>query len=179
MSEKERLLDHDRVRSLFHYDAQAGRLIWARKISPFSNVPVGAVAGTLVPRCGYRAIRIDKKGFYEHRLIWFWHHGEWPYPEIDHINGERTDNRIENLRVVTREQNQANIGTPSNNKSGIRGVFFLKRLGKWRASIGFDRKRVILGHFNSRELAAAAYSAARAKHHGRFIRAEQTNEQRV
>lgn len=172
MSEKEMLLDHARVRSLFHYDASAGRLVWARKISPFSSVPVGRVAGTLVPVCGYRAIRIDKRGYYEHRLIWFWHHGKWPDGEIDHVNGVKTDNRIENLRVASREQNQQNTKLFATNRTGAKGVAFISSRNRYRASIGYQRKRVILGEFKTIDEARAAYAAAAATHHAGFQRQE-------
>lgn len=168
MSAKETMLCHQRVRSLFDYDPLVGRLVWKRKISPFSSVPVGSVAGTLVPRCCYRAVRIDKVAFYEHRLIWFWHHGVWPDGEVDHINRDRSDNRLENLRVVTREQNQQNTGRARNNTTGVRGVSFIRSQQRYRASIGFDGRRVIIGQFRTLEEAAAAYQSARTKHHSNF-----------
>lgn len=173
MSRKETMLCHERVRDLFAYDAADGRLVWRKKISPFSSVPVGAVAGTLMTDSGYRCVRIDRTGFYEHRLIWFWHYGAWPTPEIDHINGQRSDNRIENLRVATRYQNARNTKHHRSNKTGARGVIFIRATGLYRASIGVDGRVIQIGHFKTLDAASSAYREAQALHHGEFQRGAQ------
>lgn len=96
-----------------------------------------------------------------HRLVFLYHHG-WLPTELDHINGNRSDNRIENLRPVTREQNMGHRGRPRNNKSGFKGVHWVNRDQCWRAKC----VRKFLGDFGSPEEAARAYDAYALKHYG-------------
>lgn len=87
---------------------------------------------------------------------------------IDHINGDRLDNRRENLRVCTASQNSMNRGAQANNSSGYKGVIFDKNRVKWRAEICHGGKRLYLGRYNTAEEAAIAYNAAALKYHGEF-----------
>ena len=112
----------------------------------YSNKRAGSIKAD-----GYREIGIQVKGrnhkFYEHRLIWFWHHGKWPKDEIDHINGNRADNRIENLREVTHMENQKNQKVYKNSTSGLMGVSWIKSYGKWHAYIQINYKHFNLGWY--------------------------------
>jgi len=90
--------------------------------------------------------------------------------EIDHINGDKLDNRRENLRSATRSQNKMNSGKPKNNTSGYKGVCWYKRGNKWRAQIGINGKLKHLGYFEDKEEAAKAYKKAAEKYHGEFVR---------
>ena len=177
MSGKERLMTADYVRSRLSY-REDGRLIWKSKDGA-SKTKIGSVAGSVCKYRGYRSIRMKGHAWRENRLVWLIHNGEWPAGEVDHINGSRDDNRIENLRVVTFSQNQQNTGLPRNNTSGYRGVFFLPSKQRYRASIGYGGKRVILGDFVTLSEAASAYEAARAKYHGVYARKEDNHEQRL
>ncbi len=134
------------------------------------------MAGTITSCCsshGYRVIRIDNQLIMAHRLAWLYVHGELPSGEIDHINGDRSDNRLANLRLATRVQNNQNTKTRTDNTSGHKGVCFHKQAGRWMAYINASGKRTYLGLHNSKEEAAQAYAAAAQELHGEFARTEQ------
>ncbi len=124
-------------------------LLWNRRYA-------GTVAGWVAAN-GYRAICIGDRQYLAHRLVWIWHHGELPpYPtkEIDHINGNKLDNRIANLRPVDRYGNDQNAGLRVDNKSGFSGVFFAAN--KWTAYIRHHDKQIHIGSFDTIHEAAAA-----------------------
>ena len=109
---------------------------------------------------------------YAHRAAWAFHYGEWPSGPIDHINGVRTDNRIENLRVVNNKGNSRNRAISSRNTSGVMGVTWDARKSKWMAKIGVNGKEIFLGLFDQKSDAAKARKAADLKYnfhpnHGR------------
>lgn len=121
---------------------------------------------------GYRQIRVDGKLYLAHRLAWLYVHGEWPADEIDHINGDRADNRFANLRPVTSGQNKMNSAKRSDNTSGVKGVSLRADTGKWFAYInaGPGTRRVGLGCYDTLAEAAEARRYAEAKMHGDFAR---------
>lgn len=96
--------------------------------------------------------------------------GVWPKGQIDHVNGNRLDNRICNLRDATHAENQRNSKRPKSNTSGIKGVYWDKRSKKWGAHIRFGNKMLNLGRFSEKEDAAAAYKLAALKYHGDFAK---------
>lgn len=101
---------------------------------------------------GYVAIHVDGKYYTAHRLAWLWVHGEWPpYPqfEIDHINGNRGDNRICNLRKVTKSENQRNGARRVNNRSGVTGVNWVRSKRRWIARIWDGPHHKYLGQFEN------------------------------
>lgn len=138
--------DAETVRNFFYYNPETGDFTW--RISSSSCRPVGSIAGT-VDREGYRIIGVDKRLYRAHRLAWLYVHGEWPLGEIDHINRIKSDNRIENLRVVSGTENQKNARLRKDNKSGFTGVRFHKTRKRWEAYITVDQKMLDLGHFGS------------------------------
>lgn len=119
-------------------------------------------------RTGYRYVWFHGRQHLEHRVAWFLHYGEWPDRQVDHINGDRADNRIVNLRLATHSENQQNRRRPSNNTSGHKGVSWIKRYQKWQATIRVGRRNINLGRFDTKEAAANAYGRAALKHHGEF-----------
>lgn len=116
-------------------------------------------------RNGYKIIGYKGKKESEHRLVFFIHHGYMP-KEIDHINGNRSDNRIENLREATHSQNICNIKKPKNNTIGCKNVE--KHRSKYRVSIQVNGKRIKFGNIESLELAELVAIEARNKFHGKF-----------
>lgn len=114
----------------------------------------------------YVAVRLKGQTYLAHRVVWCLHYGYWPTELIDHINGIRYDNRIENLREVTVAENRLNIRR-TRNDSGIVGVTWAKKEGNWRASININGKGVNLGHFSDINDAIVARKAAELKHNYR------------
>jgi hypothetical protein len=108
---------------------------------------------------------IDGKQYYLHRLAWLYVHDRWPQGVTDHINRVRTDNRIANLREVTRGQNNQNSRRRKDNTSGHPGVTWFKRTAQWRAYIQAGGKVHSLGYFTDLDAAVAARKAAEAAHH--------------
>lgn len=90
--------------------------------------------------------------------------------EVDHINGNKLDNRVSNLRVCTKSQNQCNRGAPSDGKSKYKGVCWFKITGSWKADISVNKKRTFLGYFDSEIDAAEAYNKAAIELHGEFAK---------
>lgn len=154
------------LHELFVCDALAGKLI--RKVF-CGGRPAGEAAGALNRVNGYTYVSVRLRKVLVHRAIWAMTHGEWPVLDIDHINGDRSDNRLANLRVATRQQNIGNSGKRRNNTSGYKGVTAYK--GRWRAQIGAAGYRKALGVFDTPELAHAAYCAAARVAYGDFARA--------
>lgn len=118
---------------------------------------------------GYLRGRAKPAGrlYLAHRLVWIYHYGECP-EFLDHINGNRADNRIENLRPATKVQNAANRAIRKSNVSGVKGVSFRSDSKKWRAQIMVNYKTTNLGSFVHKEDAIAAYQAAVKKYNGEF-----------
>lgn len=119
---------------------------------------------------GYRSISIDDRDYLAHRLAWLYVHGKWPPHQLDHINMDRADNRMCNLRQADNAENNCNRPLQSNNTSGFKGVSFHKQTRKWKASLKVRGKDIHLGLFDEAEAAAAAYRLAAQKHFGEFAR---------
>ena len=157
------------VKALFKYD---GCDLWWKYPGPNGRRPVDRPAGYKDKDYGYLIINVKYRLYKAHRLVWLYVHGRWP-KEIDHINGDRADNRIENLREVTRSQNRRNSKKPSTNTSGHMGVYLNKKKGKpFRAGIWHNNRQIWIGSYNSIEEAVAARKAAERKYgyspnHGR------------
>lgn len=153
------ILDTARLRELLHYDAETGAFLW--RVRRGRGV-IGASAGYLRSD-GYLVICIDKTVHSAHRLAWLHAYGVWPVV-IDHIDGDRANNRLSNLRNVTQTVNKQNIVRPGQRSStGILGV--TPRNKKWQAQISVDGKRLYLGNFATAEEAQAAYLSAKRKYH--------------
>lgn len=116
---------------------------------------------------GYRYAAIGDRLVPSHRVVWALHHGDPGDKDIDHIDGDKLNNRIENLRLANRSQNNQNNPFPqSNNKtSGVRGVHFDKARGKWAAAIRVDGIDYKLGRFDTKEEAVFARKQGEAKYH--------------
>jgi len=116
---------------------------------------------------GYERIRVNGGLYYSHRLVWLYTTGKWPKSCIDHINGNRSDNRLRNIRLATYENNQGNKGKMPNNTSGFKGVFKAPN-GNWIARIGVKNKKVSLGTYSDKKQAHEAYKFGATQYHGEF-----------
>lgn len=157
------MLSVEGLRSRFSYDHETG--VITRKTVPEKSKrwkpgdPAGSVNGE-----GYIDIKVDGQILRAHRIAWVLYYGEQPPEYIDHINRDPSDNRISNLRPATKSQNGANRTALSNNKTGIKGCYFVKSKsphlpGRWRAQCRVGKKLVDLGRYMTIEEAQAAYTA--------------------
>lgn len=160
-------IDIDYLRSILSYDEEIGLIFW--KINKNSRARKGAVAGCLALD-GYWQIRIDSATHRAHRIAWALHYGKFPELLVDHINGVRHDNRISNLRLCDHYGNSRNKGVSKRSKSGVKGVYWNKQLGKWHAQIEACGLQRHLGFFTDIEEARIAYINASNLHHGEFAR---------
>lgn len=152
----------ERVRSLLSYDEETGEFKWATRCC--NRMKLGDKAGG-VKSDGYVVIRINGLKCMAHRVAWLYVYGEWPKHEIDHINLVRTDNRIKNLRPVTRGENEHNKYLRKDNTSGYKGVSWRAGFGKWVVQIQHQYKKIYLGSFALLEDAVATYENAAATLH--------------
>ena len=129
----------------------------------------GRRAGYVNRALGYVLISVGNKPVYAHRLAFAIMAGRSP-AEVDHVNGDKSDNRWSNLREASHQENMCNSRKRADNASGFKGVCFFKRTRKWIAYINAGGKRLHLGYFPTAELAHEAYKAASRKHHGEFGR---------
>lgn len=118
---------------------------------------------------GYAGVTFGGKQVYAHRLAFFCMTREWPVDQVDHINGDKKDNRWSNLRQANAAQNKANEGLRSTNTSGLKGVSWHKAAKKWRAYIGANGQH--LGLFDCPAAAHLAYAVEAARRYGEFFRA--------
>jgi hypothetical protein len=166
--EKESLLTAEKVKSLLHYDPNTGDFTWL--CDPHTGPRrKGSIAG-VIGNFGYRLIKISQKRYLAHRLAWLMVHGSWPEFDVDHINGDRGDNRIENLRAATRAENCANRRLESFGVSGAKGVFWNKKLEKWQVGLKKGKLRKHVGLFSDLNEAKAAYVREAEKFFGQFAR---------
>ena len=163
------MITQNELKRLFNYDPETG--IFTRLISIGKKVKAGQIAGFLDN--GYRAIAINNNKYYSHRLAWLYMYGElaqFPETIIDHIDGNRSNNKISNLRKVTHQQNMLNQKLRTTNKSGVKGVCWHKRDKKWYVRVMNEGLMKNIGYFDDLELAELAAIEARKKYHGEFAR---------
>lgn len=154
-----------RFNEVFEY--KDGKVYW--KISNTNAIKVGQEIGTENAR-GYKRVSIDGNTYAVHRVIWIMFYGELSKEtQIDHINGDAADNRIENLRLANNSQNSCNRRMKPNN-SGIKNVSFVKESQKYRVSLQVNKQRKFLGYYKDLELAELVALEARNKYHGEFAR---------
>lgn len=157
------MLTYERADQIVRYDPETGVIAWI--VPPASWIEPGSEAGTVHKASGYRHITIGQTKYRAHRIAWLLCHRDWPARQVDHINGDKLDNRIANLRLASCSQNQQNRATDKRNKSGFTGVSWDRGTQKWRAKICIDRRQVHLGVFDTPEQAAEAYAKAKAELH--------------
>lgn len=149
-------LNAPRLRELLIYNALTGA--FGRRRLRY-NRPTGGINAL-----GYQQISVDGKLYYGHRLAWLYAYGEWPADCVDHINGDRADNRLQNLRVCTRGQNLQNLRSPKGANPYL-GVSLHKASKLWHAKIRVHGVTTSLGYHKTPEAARGAYLAAKRKLH--------------
>lgn len=163
------MIDVTLLRALLSYNPDTGELIW-RERGPelFKKASLAASwnrrhAGSKAFQTlyyGYMHGHIFKKHYFAHRVAWAIYHGEWPSAQIDHVNGNRSDNRIINLRDVSHSENQRNVKLRHDNKSGVPGVDWRKSQSLWRVRVNINGKRFMVGYFKDLNSAIAARQKA-------------------
>lgn len=159
------MLTQERLKELINYDCDSGIFTWIKKRA---GINIEKQAGC-IRKDGYRLIRIDNKLDYAHRIAWFYMTGNYPENLIDHINGNRDDNRFVNLRDVTSSvnlQNRKELNS-KNTISGFAGV--QKNHKKWQAIIWLNYKRILIGSFLTKEDAHQAYLDKKTEIHEGYV----------
>ena len=149
------MLTQERLKELLDYSPETGEFVW--KVNR-GSVQAGRRAGGVCKTWGYVFIRVNKKLWRAHHLALLYVYGTLPPPDkdVDHINRDRTDNRIANLRVVSRSAN--NFNTDKH-----KGCYFCKTTGKWKASVVSNYKSYHVGYFKTEKEATDAYRRAKEK----------------
>lgn len=175
------LPSQDILRQLLNYDADTGAFEW--RMRPLSMFPderawrswntrnAGNPAFVRENSAGYTRSAIATRMYFGHIVAWVYVHGCPPQLKIDHINLDRSDNRISNLRLVTDTQSAHNRGRVCGSERGssqFKGVSWFKITGKWRAMIVVNKKAMSLGYFHNEVDAAQAYDAAAVEHFGEY-----------
>lgn len=170
---KRQLPSPEVLRQLLRYEPDTGKLFWKERPegpAAWNGRFAGKEAISSPDGFGYLHGRVDYIPVRAHRVIFAMVYGYWPEAQVDHINGDRSDNRIENLRGATWSENQRNKGTQSNNKSGAKGVYWNAQRRKWHAQIKVNGDTLYLGRFARLEDARMAYQQAAKDYHGDFAR---------
>ena len=154
-----------RLLEVLHYDPQTGFFTWTTNLN--GHARTGRKAGW--NQYSYIKIQIDGKSYPAHRLAWLYMTGEWPTHEIDHINGDPSDNRWSNLREATHQQNMCNrTRLNRRNKSGVQGVYLSKKTGKYHPYANCDGKMIYLGSYACLGRAISVRQAAKYAFYGAF-----------
>ena len=152
------------------FDYKDGKLVW--KVQKAKRIKIGSVAGWAnrdLHGQQYMNVELDGKSYKVHRLVFLYHNGYMP-KRVDHIDGDRFNNKIENLRDVTASQNALNSKFRRSNTSGSKNVFLEQRSNKWRVQLRINGKSHSFGAYDDLELADLVATEARDKYHGAYAR---------
>ena len=179
-SDRRILPELDLLRQILSYDPATGYITYLdrpndmfssdRAANSWRTQYLGERAGSNITRDGrtYCQIELFNVKYNAHRLAWKIYYGEDPPDIIDHIDGDGSNNKIENLRAATIFQNGWNAKKSSRNKSGYKGVSFNTQRNKWRAAIHVNKKTILIGYYSTPQEASEAYQKASAAYHGEF-----------
>jgi hypothetical protein len=164
------MITYERASELLEYNPDTGALTWKQSRGRVSE---GSIAGHKQIRACAKPkamdVRIDRVNYKAHRIAWLLHYKEFPRLYVDHINGNPYDNRICNLREATASENQHNMTTHKDNKSGRIGVSFHSGNQMWRAQISSNYVHYHIGYFDTPEEAYRAYCKKAKEIHGEFF----------
>ena len=160
------MITQEQLKKELSYDPETGQFIWIRRRQ---GRQFGYFLGALQPH-GYRKICLDGKKYYAHRLAWLYVYGVFPESELDHVNGDKSDNTINNLREATSCANKCNSSLRSDNTSGFKGVTWNQDCQKWLAQIHQAGKSYFIGVFVDKLEAARAYDTEARKRFGAFAK---------
>ena len=132
----------EQVKNLFNYNSKMGTITWT------SGKFTGKEAGW-ISNAGYRKVCIFGRDYQAHRIVWLYHNGYFPENGLDHINRNKSDNRIENLREATQSCNMINTGVRADNKTGVKGVYYNKMQERWHPRITLSGKKHHLGFYKN------------------------------
>lgn len=161
------------LREMIHLDQDTGRMFWKPRqntIAGWNERCAGKETFTRTDRKGYKVGTLLNRHAKAHHVVWALTKGEWPSGIVDHIDGDKANNRPENLRLASASQNNFNCKAYRNNKSGLKGVSWHSARSKWIAQIAANGRNRLLGYFETKEDAHQAYCAAAAETHGDFAR---------
>lgn len=154
------------LKSILHYEPETGLFTWI--VNKSSRIKLGNKAGN-ISNAGYIRIGIDGVNYMAHRLAWIYSYDENPELHIDHIDENKQNNALLNLRLLTHAENKQNTRKPrSDNKIGVLGVYHDKSSNKYKSQININGKRTSLGYFDTVELAENAYLYAKEINHKSF-----------
>lgn len=160
MKENNNIVTFVKLHELFYYNNRDGNLIWKKSNR---GTKKGKIAGC-IDNNGYRVIRINNKNYYAHRLIWLYTHGYFPENIIDHIDQIPSNNKLNNLREVSKSCNRKNCKISKNNTSGITGVTYHNTSKKYQATIMVNGIAINLGYFKLIKDAAIARYTGESKY---------------
>lgn len=160
------MITQSELQTRLEYNTTTGIWYW-KTVIPNSRAMVGSQAGFNLN--GYKAVKLGGKIYYTHRLAFLYVTGDMP-KYVDHINGDRADNRWDNLRVATVTENNRNRTVTKKSQSGVTGVTWNQKQGQWVARITIDRQPINLGSFDNVKEAAKVATEARTKAYGIFHR---------
>lgn len=158
------MITQEELQALLHYDADTGVFTWKQTKGP--RAVKGDVAGTDFE--GYVRIKINSEKYLAHRLAWLYVYGYFSEDMLDHINQNKSDNRICNLREASRSENLFNKGKTKANTSGVKGASWDKRNKVYLARLSVNNRKIYLGRFKTISEAEAVLTANRQKYHGEF-----------
>jgi hypothetical protein len=164
MANKDSTLTQEYLHSLFYY--KDGNLYWIESRAK-NKIKANSIAGHKSAR--YAMVSINNKSYLLHRIIWLFHYGFFP-KEIDHIDGNKLNNKIENLREVIHNQNQYNHKINKRSTSGAKNVYLDNKRNKWIVRFNVSKKSFYFGRFDNFELAELVATEARNKYHKEFAR---------
>lgn len=157
-------LTRDVLMEYTSYNKDTGEFVWIKR--PSNRVKIGDSIGNIGSH-GYLETSLLGNRYLVHRLVWLYEHGEFPDKKIDHVDRNRLNNSIANLRLASDFENAHNVFVPSgrNKNSGLRGVTFRKKINRWTAEICANGKRIYLGCFKTPEDASSEYLKAKMQLH--------------